>query len=159
QWFEGRLMALSRTHNILSRESWESADLQDIVQQVTAPFRNGGCPRVSIEGARQPLVPKMAISLTMALHELCINAVRYGSLSNDCGHVRIAWNVHEGEGEGESRLALRWTETAGPSATQPSRKGFGSRLLERGLVGELNARVRLTYPAGGVVCDMDVPLP
>lgn len=156
QWFEGRLIALSKAHDVLSRENWQAADLSEVIDQVAAPFQAHGYQRFVTDGPSQRLRPKVALSLAMALHELCTNAAKYGALSSNAGQVRIVWQrAQRGE---EPLLRLRWEEQGGPPVTPPLRKGFGSRLLERGLAGELDAEVRLSYLNGGVVCDIEVPL-
>jgi len=156
QWFEGRLIALSKAHDVLSRENWQAADLREVIDQATAPFRVSGRPRFVTEGEPLRLRPKQALALSMALHELCTNAAKYGALSSDAGQVHIAWEVSQPDQT--AVLQLSWEEVGGPVVTPPVRRGFGSRLLERGLGGELNADVRLAYLAGGVVCNMKVPL-
>ncbi|WP_207457754.1 PAS domain S-box protein [Azospirillum sp. SYSU D00513] len=153
RWFEGRLLALSEAHNVLSRENWEGADLRDIVRQAVAPMQDQTGQRFLIEGPGLRLTPKMALSLALALHELCTNAAKYGALTRAGGRVTIRWTVDEG------KLALRWTEEGGPPVEQPRRKGFGTRLVTRGLAHELRASVRLDYPPTGATCSIDVELP
>lgn len=157
RWFEGRLIALSKAHDVLSRENWESADLRDVVGQATAPFQLVGRQRFVVHGPALRLRPKAALALAMALHELCTNAGKYGALSSERGVVHLAWQV--AAEHPVALLKLRWEEQGGPPVRPPERKGFGSRLLERGLAGELNAQVRLAFLADGLVCDMEVPLP
>ena len=156
RWFEGRLIALSKAHDVLSRENWQAADLREVIEQSIAPFRVTGRQRFVTEGPAQRLRPKQALALAMGLHELCTNAAKYGALSNDSGQVRIAWQVEPSNQT--PTLRLHWEEVGGPVVTPPVSKGFGSRLLERGLGGELNAEVRLAYLTEGVVCDIEVPL-
>ena len=156
QWFEGRLIALSKAHDVLSRENWHTADLREVIEQAIAPFRVSSRQRFVTEGPVQRLRPKQALALAMALHELCTNAAKYGALSSDSGQVRIVWKVSQSEQT--TTLQLHWEEAGGPIVASPVRKGFGSRLLERGLGGELNAEVRLAFLTGGVVCDIEVPL-
>lgn len=93
----------------------------------------------------------------MALHELCTNAVKYGSLSVVHGYVSIVWRIR-GNKDGDG-LCLTWTERGGPAVSPPTRKGFGSRLIERGLPAELGGTVTVAYEAEGVVCTIDAPLP
>jgi two-component sensor histidine kinase len=151
---EARLMALSRSHNLLTREKWEAASLVDVAGQALAPFRReGSTARFTLEGMPLRLPPKHALALGMAFHELATNAAKYGALSNDTGHVRLAWTV------GGGRLRLAWREHGGPPVQPPARRGFGSRLIERGLAHELDGRVRLDYARDGVVCAIDMPLP
>jgi PAS domain S-box-containing protein len=156
-WFEGRLVALAKAHDVLTRENWEGADLHDIVAQAIAPLRGEHESRFDIDGPRLRLRPRMALSIAMAVHELCINAAKYGALSNGTGRVRIGWEF--GRKEPERELRLWWEESDGPPVAAPSRKGFGSRLIERGLASELGAKVRLEYLQGGVVCEIEAPLP
>lgn len=156
RWFEGRLMALSKAHDVLSQENWQTASLNDIVDQAAAPFQAHGQRRFITEGPCQRLRPKAALGLAMALHELCTNATKYGALVSDTGYVSIRWQVTDDAAS--QRLRLHWQETGGPSVSPPERKGFGSRLLERGLASELNADVRLTYPMEGLECHIEVPL-
>jgi two-component sensor histidine kinase len=93
----------------------------------------------------------------MALHELCTNALKYGALKSPGGRVRVSWStIVSSEGD---RLAMRWEESGGPPVLPPTRKGFGSRLIERGLARELDGTVTLSYEPDGVVCAIDVPLP
>lgn len=151
---EARLMALSRSHNLLTHEKWEAASLVDVAGQALAPFRRQeGAARFTLDGAPLRLPPKQALALGMAFHELATNAAKYGALSNETGHVRLAWTI------GEGRLRLAWQEHGGPPVQPPSRRGFGSRLIERGLAHELDGRVRLDYAGDGVMCAIDMPLP
>ncbi|GAB6387751.1 PAS domain-containing sensor histidine kinase [Stutzerimonas marianensis] len=156
RWFEARLIALSKAHDVLSRENWDSADLRDVVEQATAPFQVEGRQRFAIDGPGLRLRPKTALALAMAVHELCTNAGKYGALSSDKGIVQLEWTLEPRQGA--PILALRWQERGGPLVVPPERKGFGSRLLERGLAGELNAQVRLAFLSGGLNCEMEVPL-
>lgn len=157
RWFEGRLMALSKAHDVLSRENWQAANLNDIIDQAVAPFQAHGRQRFTIAGPPQRLRPKAALALAMAIHELCTNASKYGALACEEGSVRIHWQ--EATCSGQRCLRLHWTELDGPAVSPPAKKGFGSRLLEHGLASELDASVRLAYPSDGVTCDIEVPLP
>jgi two-component sensor histidine kinase len=96
----------------------------------------------------------MALSLSMALHELCTNAAKYCALSTSEGRVLVAWSI----AGGDARLRLRWEEQGGPPVQEPTSKGFGSRLITRGVAHELSALVRLEFPVTGVVCEIDAPL-
>jgi two-component sensor histidine kinase len=96
----------------------------------------------------------MALALAMALQELATNAVKYGALSNEAGEVEIAWALDD-----RRRLALVWTERGGPAVTPPSRRGFGSRLIERSLASDLGGHVALHFEPEGVVCTIEAPLP
>ena len=149
-----RLLALSRGHDILTRESWDGAALTDIVATVVAA--HGETERFALDGPSVRLAPKAALALSMALHELMTNAAKYGALSNAAGQVRITWR-REAE-KGDARLKLIWEETDGPTVAPPTRQGFGTRLITGGLARELGGEVRLGYPASGVVCEIDAQL-
>lgn len=103
------------------------------------------------------LAPQTAVSVAMVLHELCTNAIKYGALSNQIGTVAAHWQLYAGEGE--ERLRLEWIERGGPPVEPPTRRGFGSRMIERGLAAELGARVALEFREEGLVCVIDAPLP
>jgi two-component sensor histidine kinase len=104
------------------------------------------------------LSPKVALSIAMAMHELSTNAVKYGALSNAAGRVDVRWAVVAAtDGAGE-RLRIEWRERDGPAVTQPARRGFGSRLVERGLAGELGGTARLHFEVTGVMCEIEAPL-
>jgi PAS domain S-box-containing protein len=154
---ESRLFALSRSHEILTHEKWESAKLSDVIKAATEAFRITGnkTERFTVTGPRVRVRPNAALILGVAMHELATNAVKYGALSNEVGSVSISW-VIEPTLEGD-RLSLRWQEKGGPLVTPPSRKGFGSRVIERGLAHELSGTVHLDYQAGGVVCTINIP--
>ena len=154
--FQSRLLALSRTHDVLTNESWEGANLGDIVAQAIMPYRDANPTRFAVDGPAVWLSAKMALSISMALHELATNAVKYGALSNETGRVSITWRMlHELEGR---RLRLEWAEKDGPVVVPPRRKGFGSRLIERGLAQELGGEVKIEYQPQGVWCEIDARL-
>jgi len=154
--FESRLGALARGHDLLTFGNWAGTDLASVVKASVEPL-GGGENRFHIEGPFVSLTPATALTFTMALHELCTNAVKYGALSQSTGTVSIVWQVKENEAQ--SILHLEWTEKGGPTVTLPTRKGFGSRLVERALAMELSGEVRIQYEPAGVVCTIDAPLP
>jgi PAS domain S-box-containing protein len=153
---EGRLIALSRAHDVLTRESWEGANLDEIVRGAVEPYRHRGENRFRVKGPEVRLLPRMALALAMALQELVTNAVKYGALSNETGEVRITWSVDRSQLP--ARLLLRWQEMRGPPVRPPSRRGFGSRLIERSLAQDLGGEVRIEFAETGVVCALDAPL-
>lgn len=154
--FEARLFALARAHDVLTQENWESAGLADIVDQAVAPHRGVDYHVFITDGPNLRVTPQMALSLSMALHELCTNAVKYGALSRPGGHVRIAWSaIVRPTGP---HLRLVWQERGGPRVQPPTRRGFGTRLIERGVARELSGEVDLSYHPDGVTCTIDVPL-
>ena len=157
---ESRLMALSRSHDLLTMANWESVGLHDTVTRALEPF---GYPakvegRLSVEGENLQLGTKATLALSVAFHELATNAVKYGALSSARGRVAVRWHVERGEGDSE-RLKLSWVESGGPPVVPPIQRGFGSRVLERGLGFELQGKVDLAFQPEGVVCKIDVPWP
>jgi PAS domain S-box-containing protein len=154
--FEARLLALSKVHNVLTRENWEAASLAEIAAEVLAPHGGEDPARIRVKGPDVRVHPRVALPLAMALHELATNAVKYGPLSTSGGCVSIEWSL-DPAADGR-RLRLRWAEDGGPAVAPPTRKGFGSRLIERTLALELGATVELDYAGTGLVCTIDAPL-
>lgn len=149
--FAGRLRALSNAHSALGREDWESTPLHSLVISALGPHAGPGRERFSVRGPDIPIQPKSAVALSMAIHELCTNAAKYGALSRESGGVAIEWAV------GDDRFKFRWAEHGGPLVSPPSRKGFGSTMIERALGGQ-GAEARIEYRAEGIVCTIDAPL-
>jgi PAS domain S-box-containing protein len=159
QSIESRLFALSRSHDLLTREKWESAGLLDIAHDALEPFgvSGGRADRILIKGENIRFPPKAALALGIAFNELATNAVKYGALSNATGSILIGWTMETAPGG--KLLLLSWAEKGGPQVTPPAHRGFGSRVLERGLAHELEGTVHLDYRPDGLVCTMDIPLP
>jgi two-component sensor histidine kinase len=153
--FDSRLLSLAKAHDVLTSQNWEGADLRTVVDRALDAHRTAK-ERVTIEGSDVRLSPKQALALSMALHELATNAAKYGALSNDSGRVQVGWHVRRNGGAAE--LDLSWTEEGGPLVTPPTRKGFGSRLIERNLANELAGQVRIEYRPAGVVANIRTPV-
>ena len=151
--FTSRLVALAKAHDILTLETWESALLSDLVGQTVRPYQGHGPSRFSIKGPRVRLGPRAVLALAMALHELTTNALKYGALSIDRGQVSISWRLID-----DHRVEITWRETGGPPVIPPERRGFGSRLLNEGLIGDLGAAPALSYEPSGVVCVFTAPV-
>lgn len=150
--FEGRLAALAAAHDVLTRQNWEAGSVLHIVAEATAPH-HGGDGRLTAEGPGVNLQPKTAVALALAMHELATNAVKHGALSTPGGRVEIRWDVEA------DVLKLTWRETGGPPvAAGRIERGFGARLLEQGLAGELDGSVTLDFRPEGLVCRMEAPL-
>ncbi|HTZ02891.1 MAG TPA: ATP-binding protein [Xanthobacteraceae bacterium] len=148
--FEARLMALSRVHDVLTEENWQGANLDEIVGQAIMPYKGGDPNRFQVTGPSVRLSARMALSISMALHELATNAAKYGALSDGKGSVRIAWHVERQEPH--SLLQLEWRESGGPAVTPPVHKGFGSRLIERGLAQDLGGGTTMEFRPEGLRC-------
>ena len=154
---EARLMALSDAHDILTRQNWKGASVEDIVRAAVAPYQQEDVARFGVSGPGVVLDPRRALALAMALHELCTNAVKYGALSVADGRVAFQWTCEPAE-QGTT-LTLTWEERGGPPVQAPSRRGFGSRLVERGLKHDLGGESQLFFEPGGVCCRIVMPLP
>jgi PAS domain S-box-containing protein len=159
QAIESRLFALSRSHDLLTRENWESAGLLDIVHDAMEPFRfaKARVERVVFKGENIRFPPKAAMALGIVFNELATNAVKYGALSNEAGSVLIEWTKEQTPAGG--RILLNWQEKDGPPVTPPSHTGFGSRVIERSLASELHGTVDLDYRPDGLVFTMTMPMP
>lgn len=154
--FEGRLGALAKAHDLLSEEKWRGANIQDVVRRVLEPYALAGSRRVSITGPNLPLAPPRAVIMSMILHELATNAAKYGALSNETGTVAIAWqSMPDPAGQ---KLQLTWIETGGPRVTEPTRKGFGTRLIERGARDQLGGNATADFLPTGVVYTIETAL-
>ncbi len=152
--FEARLMGLSRVHDVLTRESWHGAELHEVVSRALAPFDEAGW-RIDMAGPPVRLQPGGALTMALILHELATNALKYGALSNLDGRVTLAWTYDPAT----RALALTWTERGGPTVAPPWRKGFGSRLIERSLRGELHGSAEMDYAPEGLTCALVATLP
>jgi PAS domain S-box-containing protein len=145
--FEGRLQALAGAHNLLTRQHWEYASMRELVQNSIAPFCSEG--RCSIEGPDFRLKPQAAVSISLAIHELATNAVKYGALSEAQGHVRVNWAREP------DLFWFEWRESGGPPLSgEPNTRGFGTRLIERTLAAELSGTVEIKFESSGLVCQL-----
>jgi PAS domain S-box-containing protein len=148
---EGRLLALSSAHDLLTRRNWEGADLCDVAERALEPFRPAAAPRLTLAGPSVLLAPQQALAVSMALHELATNAAKYGAFSDEQGRVDVSW------ARTDDGWTLTWQEMDGPPVAAPKSRGFGSRLLERGLANDLQGAVQLSFPSSGVRCVMRAP--
>ena len=146
-----RLQALARAHDVLTRESWNGADLADIITGAVAPYEASPGLRVRTSGPPARLAPKTAVTLAMVVHELATNAVKYGALSADEGWVSLAWTA--ASAPDGLNLQLTWTEHGGPPVEPPERKGFGARLIAYSLAAERGS-AELIYAPQGLQCRM-----
>jgi two-component sensor histidine kinase len=141
--FTARLHALGRAHDLLTSDKWDRASLRSVVNGALEPFQQ---QRFTVEGPDAWLNASKSLRLTLALHELATNAVKYGALSNKSGRVHIAWELQE-----EGRLNLYWRESGGPTVAPPERKGFGSILIEHTFED-----ARFEYAPHGVACIVQI---
>ena len=151
---ENRLRALGRVHDLLLKTSWTSARLADLLSLATEPFDNPGAGQFLIQTSDLEVSSGAALPLAMTLNELSTNAVKYGALSTPAGRVTITTKVDDGA----NQFRLIWTESGGPPVKEPARRGFGSRLIEKSFVEQLQGEAKLRFEPTGVVCELDIPL-
>ena len=151
-----RLVALGRAHDMLLDQTGASADLAEVIRQALAIHDDAQVGRLRLDGPDVKIGSKPALSLTLVIHELATNAVKYGALSTANGYVCVRWSIEPTDMG--AILNLRWSEHDGPPVTLPQRRGFGSRLIERGLAGSIGGGIVLSYPPEGVVCEMAAKL-
>ncbi|MCK8782906.1 PAS domain-containing protein [Roseomonas sp. NAR14] len=154
---DSRLRALARAHDLLHQATWEGASLREVTERTLAAY---GADRLRIAGAPVRLTPSAVVTINLAFHELATNAAKYGALSCPTGLVEVRW-THDAPAPppaGEPRLHILWRERGGPPVQPPARRGFGSRLLERGLAQEFGGSVVLDFVPAGLECRMDLPL-
>ncbi|WP_332769028.1 PAS domain-containing sensor histidine kinase [Phenylobacterium sp.] len=145
---EARLVALAAAHDILTAESWHGARLIEVIAAAMGPFETLQRPQISRSGPPVWLAAQPALALSLALHELATNAVKYGALSRPEGRVTIRWNLVG------DMLTITWREDGGPPVRAPVRSGFGSRLLQRSLARDLHGEVVVAFAPEGVVCEI-----
>lgn len=153
--FGARLQALARSHDLLVQESWHGASLDDLIRSQLGHYLDREKSQVSLEGPDVQLSPEAAQSLGLALHELATNAAKHGALSSLNGRVRIEWNRLAADTGGG--IEIIWSESQGPKVDAPTKRGFGSLVIERNLSRTLGAEVELTFAAGGLRCRVTVP--
>jgi two-component sensor histidine kinase len=147
---DGRLAALARAHDLLTRVSWENATIDSTIRNAVEPFDQGS-GRFVIAGEDIGITSSSVIAFAMTLNELCTNTTKFGALTQPDGQVRIAW-VADGD-----RLRFEWTESGGPPVSEPTRKSFGTRMMSS-LGQQLKGEVELAYKPSGFVYTLDVPL-
>ncbi|HYY85032.1 MAG TPA: PAS domain S-box protein, partial [Beijerinckiaceae bacterium] len=155
--FEARLLALSRTHNLLNDSKWEGAALGNILIEELQPYGAGERKRFGLQGPYIHLAPRLAVVLGMAFHELTTNAAKYGALSVPTGSVHVTWRVFSPDEGGEPWIRIEWREEGGPPVTPPSRRGFGSRLVSSTVERELAGKLEVRFDPEGLFCAIEVP--
>ena len=150
---ESRIMALSKFNDLVMREQWTSVALKDVVEAALAAHFYRDCQSpFSLAGDAVRLHSRHVVIFGMAFHELAANAVKYGALRGDRGHVDITWRMDD------EHLCLKWQERDGPPIDMPSHKGFGTRLIERTLPAEVGGISRVSYPRTGMMCEIHMPV-
>lgn len=156
--FASRLAALGKATDVLTSTAWQSATLHDVVGAGLASVGDMG-GRIHLHGPAMRLDSQVALALTLALHELTTNACKYGALSNDCGTITLTWAHGPGEISSDTRFTFLWQEKGGPEVVPPSRRGFGSKMIERSLRAYFRGETSLSFEREGVTFRIDAPLP
>ncbi len=152
-----RIGALAQANDLLTGELGADVSIRGVIEKAVQPHCASEA-HCRIEGPELTLSPKTALSLSLAMHELSTNAVKHGAWSTPDGRVSIHWQVRPAETDGAPCIALEWREQGGPPVRPPSRRGFGSRLIERGLAAEMGGKVQMRFEPEGLVCLIDAPL-
>jgi two-component sensor histidine kinase len=150
---EGRLLALGRAHDLLMQVSWSNASLTQTFIGATEPYDSQAGKRFHFDGPDIRITSGAVIALAMTFNELCTNTTKFGALSTPAGRVEVAWRIDEAT----QRLSLTWTERGGPPVSPPTRRSFGTRMMQS-LGQQLSGHVRLSYDSAGVVYALDVPV-
>jgi PAS domain S-box-containing protein len=149
---EGRITALSRAHTVLSHSRWQGADLTGLVEEELAPYRGDrGGDRITTDGPAVSLQPASAQTLTLALHELATNAVKYGALSSISGRLKVSWELKP------STLVVHWEESGGPRVKKPAKLGFGTRIIVASVEGQLGGQAKFQWGEEGLHCILTIP--
>ncbi|MEO8667427.1 MAG: sensor histidine kinase [Bauldia sp.] len=149
-----RLVALGRAHDVLLQTNWTGGPLTAILNNAVEPFDMTGTSRFLVQSSDIEVSAAAVLPLAMVLNELCTNAVKYGALSNAGGRVEITASVHDAG----SQFQLKWAESGGPAVKQPTRRSFGTRLIEHSFVSQLGGQAQLAFEPSGLVCVLDIPM-
>jgi two-component sensor histidine kinase len=149
-----RLAALGVSHDLLIRESWTGAGCRSLIENAILAFQTEGLKQFTITGDNIAVSSGPAVALSMVIHELSTNALKYGALSVPEGRVSIVWSIDAATG----RFKLQWRESNGPPVVEPKEKNFGSRFIEQALPGQLQGEARLIFEPTGLVCDVNIPI-
>ena len=152
----GRVHALSAAYSLLSDQGWQNVSLAALLLEELRPFQAADRNNIVMTGPAVLLKPQAALALSMGIHELTTNAVKYGALSVLEGKIAVTWSVEPGA-EGD-RLLLTWIETGGPPVVLPTKRGFGTMLIERGLRQDMSADVTIEFAPTGVKASVSAPL-
>lgn len=148
-----RLIAMARAHDLLLTATWQNAQLRDIAKTATEQH-NTAARRIGIEGDDMRVVSSVILPLTLALNELCTNAIKYGALSQQGGVVQLSWVADAAD----NQFVLRWVEAGGPQTSPPTSKSLGMILIEDALPTQLGGRAKLMFLPSGLVFELTVPL-
>ena len=147
--FGGRLQSLAIAHGVLTKTHWSGVEMTELLRESFSPYRD----RVHFQGSRVMLPSQTVVPLSMILHELMTNAAKYGALSTS-GHVEIDWEIEDDV----DMIRLTWLERGGPLVKEPSKAGFGTTLIERVVIQDLEGECQLDFEKDGLRCQLRFPL-
>ena len=153
--YQGRLAAFARAHDLLTAANWAAAPLQDVISTALIPYRTGE-GRFTVSGPPLVVKSRQALSLSLAIHELATNALKYGALTVETGQVSITWTSEDRAGA--PKFVFVWQEFGGPPVSEPASLGFGSRLISRVLRDDFRGSVEVSYESTGLICCLTAPL-
>lgn len=145
----GRILAMARAHNLLSESRWHGADLLKLVNEELEPYSRGA--DIRIDGPPVSILPNVAQNLALALHEMATNAAKYGALSASGGRLEVSWRFENGE------FTLQWNETSPTAIPAPGAPGFGSKVIEGGVKGQLSGAIERIWRSDGFDCAIILP--
>ena len=146
-----RIHSMARAHSLLTQSRWEGVSVDGLLREELEPYAQV-LGNVVLVGVDAVLTPKSALALSLAVHELATNAAKFGAFSRAGGKVTVNWRIGA-----EGTISLLWTESDGPAVEPPTRRGFGTNLIERALALETGGRATINYLRGGVVCEIILP--
>lgn len=151
--FAGRLSSLARAHEVLTAGAWDKSSLGTLVDRLVGDYSHGDDPTISIAGDEMLLPPRHLLSISMVLHELLTNALKYGALASPDGRIAIIWNA------AEDAVTLDWTETGLVGVVPPTRRGFGSKMIAMSVAHELKGTSQSEWHPNGLTFRLTFPLP
>ncbi len=153
----GRIRALGRAHGLLAASRWDGVDLATLVREELAPFDRTGADPIRIEGPSLMLAPNASQALAMVLHELAINAARFGALSAEGGKLAVTWQIDCRDGAA-AQLELAWTEVGAPRIAAPAEHGFGFTAMLGAIEHQLAGDIGFEWGETGVTCRIAFPV-
>jgi light-regulated signal transduction histidine kinase (bacteriophytochrome) len=148
---DDRVQSLARAHNQITSDRWGPARLRDLIETETGAYLDTGGNRIHVTGPNVLLQPAAFTTLALVFHELLTNATKYGALSAD-GAVTVDWHLAE-----DGDLLLDWLESGGPTVSPPSRRGFGSTIIERSIAYDLGGSANVEYLPQGLAAHFRIP--
>ncbi len=151
--FDGRVRALSATHNLLMQTSWGPTSIVEVIQTEMAPYFEEDRRKILLDGPDVVIAPNDALSLGLLIHELVTNAAKFGALSTAAGSLSLTWSITPAQ-----QILFDWCEKGGPPLPADRKRGFGSDLIEKVISRELRSDIKLEFPPSGVRCTFLVPI-